>query len=71
MSKFVIAAALGLGLLSAAGGAAQAHDYAPVHRPHVAPHHHHHYVPPPPPRWRPHHPGHARDWRHARQYGWR
>lgn len=69
MSKFVIAAALGLGLLSAAGGAAQAHGYAPVHRPHYAPHHHH-YVPPPPPRHR-HYGWHAPAHRPYRQYGWR
>lgn len=64
MSKFVIAAALGLGLLSV-GGAAQAQPLPP-HRPHVVTRHHH-YVPPP--RVYRHHPAHVRDWRHARQYG--
>jgi len=79
MSKFLIAAALGLGLLSAAGaaeahGPAQAHGYAAGHRPHFAPHvtrqhhaQHQRYLPPPPPRhgWRaPMRPPH-------RQYGWR
>lgn len=80
MTKFFIAAALGLGLL-AAGGAAQAqhlpqpgvtqvHYQGGYHRPHYAPprHHHHHHYAPPPPR---HYGWHAPHHRPYRQYGWR
>ena len=85
MSKFFIAAALGLGLLSAGAaanaapflhagteaGVTQVHYQGGPHRPHYAPppRPHHHRYAPPPP---PRHYGwHAPQHRPYRQYGWR
>lgn len=78
MSKFFIAAALGLGLLSAvpaaqAATAMRVDTHAGVtqvhYRPHYAPprHYHRHYAPPPPRHYGWHAPHH----RPYRQYGWR